>query len=47
MTNKLKNTALILLGVVILLLAVDYASQKLSSYMTEYQTFGYSIKLTK
>lgn len=47
MTNKLKNTALILLGVVILLLAVDYASAKISNYITEYNTTGYTIKLNK
>lgn len=47
MTNKLKNVALILLGVVIILLVMDYAQGKLSDYMTEYNTTGYSIKLTK
>lgn len=47
MTNKLKNTALILVAVVIILLAIDFASQKLSNVMTENLTYGYSIKLTK
>lgn len=45
MQEKLKNVVLILLGVVIILLAVDYASHKLSGYMTEYLTTGYSINL--
>lgn len=40
MSNKLKNIALILVGVLILLLAVDYTSYKLSNYMTEYNSVG-------